>query len=56
MAKNEQKQIIIEAINAIDDEWILNQIAMLIYNITNEKQNGHSADNKAAEIIQCLIG
>ncbi len=55
MTNEELKQSIMEAVNAIDDEWLLCQIARLIYNITNPKQNGNHEYNKAAEILQNKI-
>lgn len=53
--KKTKQEIICDAIMAIEDPWILKQLARLIYNVTNEKQNGHSADEKAAEIVECII-
>lgn len=55
MALAEQKQAIIRAINAIEDERLLNIIARLIYGITNPKQNGDRGSEKAAETIQSII-
>lgn len=46
-----QQEIICRAVRAISNEWTLNQIARLIYNMTNEKQNGATSDARAAKII-----
>lgn len=52
--KNKQ-DIICDAVRAISDEWTLKQLATFIYNITNAKQNGHSTNEKAAEIIENIL-
>lgn len=53
--KMENKQdIICNAVKAIESDFTLNMIARLIYNITNEKQNGHN-DARAAEIIKTIL-
>lgn len=50
-----KKDIICNAVRAIESEWTLNMIAHLIYNITNRKQNGESKSARAAEIIQGIL-
>ena len=50
-----KQDIICDAVRAISDEWTLKQLAKFIYNITNAKQNGHSADEKAAEIVENIM-
>lgn len=52
----EQEQVTIcEAIRAIESDFTLTQIAKLIYNITNERQNGQGNDARAAEIIKSIL-
>lgn len=47
-----KKDVICDAVRVIEDPWCLKQLAMFIYNMTNAKQNGHSEDELAAEIIK----
>lgn len=52
----ENKQdIICNAVKAIESDFTLNMIARLIYNITNERQNGQGNDARAAEIIKTIL-
>lgn len=50
-----KKDIICNAVRAIENDFTLNMIANLIYNITNERQNGQSNDTRAAEIIKTIL-
>lgn len=50
-----KKETICNAVMAIESEWTLNQIALLIHNITNAKLNGHSKDERASEIVNDII-
>ena len=50
-----KQDIICDAVRTIEDPWMLKQLAMFIYNMTNEKQNGSSEGAKAAEIVQSIL-
>lgn len=50
--KTDKHILLCNAINAIEDDYLLDIIERLIYGITNPRQNGESENNKASEIIE----